>query len=583
MKKMKEKLGKILVLIIACLSVGMIASAANSTATEVQIAIEASETTVEDDGKDEGRVEDTDNNRPADTDNSQRTEEDSSQHVEAENNQRVKEVEQVQTGDASNTWVYILVAGIAIALISICIFRENKKILMSVMALFLTMFFMNNSAHAAEDTGNVNVTVPSSIAVSFDKTGENSISEFAIDNHLPVPVTIDKVTVTECNDWKLCSAGEDIPVNTKMMAFTFEDQCLKAEENTLDITIAEGSSKDCSIHIDRGAWTTAGTAEKALQLEFEYAVGRKQFQLSFDTNGGTPEIPTQMVYNEDIISLPSVEKDGYALVGWEDSDGNLYTDQFTMPMKDVILTAKWKEKIVYAIYVEDDLSLRFIRTADTITAGSIYNDMTVAAVYTGFENTTYNSVNEVPWYDGNYYNQKNIKRVIVEDEIRPANTAYWFMNMDECEYVDVTKMDTSRVTNMTYMFAWTGFGVSDFTLIGADGFDVSNVTNMAYTFAYAGRDAASVVVDLSKWNVSKVTDMDHMFTAMGYFSSTFGLGDLSGWNVSNVTNMYKMFQHTGGYANWYLDCSKWNVSKVTSANNFNYDVESKVIAPTWAY
>ena len=43
--------------------------------------------------------------------------------------------------------------------------------------------------------------------------------------------------------------------------------------------------------------------------------------------------------------------------------------------------------------------------------------------------------------------------------------------------------------------------------------------------------------DLSKWDVSNVTNMDSMFHDAESFN-----GDLSKWNVSNVTNMNDMFR-----------------------------------------
>jgi len=440
---------------------------------------------------------------------------------------------------------------------------------------------MNHSVYAAEGTENVNVTIPSSIAVSFEETGENSISDFTIGNQSLVPVSIETVKVTECNDWKVCDIGEEIPVNTKQIAFIFEGQCLKAEENHIDIKIKENSRKNCSIQVERGAWTNSGTSETAMQLEFEYAIGQKEFQLTFDTNGSGQSIEAQTVCNGATVTLPSPKRDRYAFVGWEDSDGNLYTEQFVMPIGDVMLTAKWKETVAYAIHIASDSSLRFIRSAEPITVGSIHDGKAVTGVYTGFENTTYSSEAQVPWYDGDYYNKTIVTKVIVEDVIQPVSTAHWFHWMYDCESFDLQKLDTSKVTNMSYMFAWAGFWATNFEMKGADNFDVSNVKNMCYTFGYTGRDADEVVMDLSKWNVSQVTNMSYMFAGTGYFSKTFSLGDLSGWNVSNVTNMSSMFRQTGYNANWYTNCSVWNVSKVTSYGSFNLEVASKVIAPVW--
>lgn len=540
----------ILALLFACLSVGTIANAAETTTTEVNIAIEASEEAVADIGND---------------------------------SQKKDKTGGVQTGDDKNVLGYLLAAGVAVGFGAVYAIKKKRKGLIAAFAVFASLFLMNHPVYAAEGTENVNVTIPSSISVCFDETGENSISEFAISNHSLVPITIDKVKVRECNDWTLCEEGETIPLNTKKMAFSFEDRCLKAEENILGIAIAEESNKSCNIHVKRGAWTTSAESETALQLEFEYTIGRKQFQLSYDTNGGTQTVPAQMVYNGDTVVLPSIQREGYALEGWEDSEGTLYTDNYVMPIGNVTLKARWREEVAYAIYVASDMSLRFIRTAEPIAVGYTYKGMTVSDVFTGFENTAYQAREEVPWYDGMWYNQRNVKKVIVEDTIQPISTAYWFDYMDDCEYLDLRKLDTSKVTNMTFMFSWTGFNMTNFTLLGVENFDTSNVTNMSSTFAYTARDAKSVKIDLSSWDVSKVTTMYEMFRGMCYFSTEFRLGDLSKWDVSNVTNMHRIFQQTAPNASWYLDCRGWNVSKVTDHYNFDFASEGKVADPYWVY
>lgn len=551
MKRIKKSFGKIFVLLISCLSLGTIASAANSTATEVQIAIEASDKAM---AGGEG------------------------------NSGRMGRADSVQTGDNKNVIGYLLAAGAAVGLGGICILKKKRKGLVAALALFLSLFFVNHSVYAAEGTENVNVTIPSSISVCFEKTGENSISDFTISNQSLVPVSVEKVTVTECNDWKLCDAEVEIPVNTKKMAFTFEGQCLKADENQLDISIQEGNSKKCDIQIGRGAWTTSEASETAMQMEFEYTIGKKEFELTFDANGGTLTTTTQMVYNGDTVSLPSAEKEGYVLAGWEDSNGNLYTDEYVMPIGNVTLTARWKEKTAYAIYIAEDQSLRFIQSADAVTPGSTYNGMTITDVFTGFDTATYYSHEQVPWWDGRWYNDRIIKKVIVEDVIQPVNIAYWFYYFKEIEYMDIRKLDTSKVTDMSstfFMFALKS--PEHMTLLGIDTLNTSNVTNMKETFFQAARHANKFVVDLSKWDVSKVTNMYRMFFETATESTTFGLGDLSGWNTSNVTEMFEMFCSAGECANWYVDCSRWNVSKVTSHTYFNDDVQSKVIAPKWVY
>jgi len=46
--------------------------------------------------------------------------------------------------------------------------------------------------------------------------------------------------------------------------------------------------------------------------------------------------------------------------------------------------------------------------------------------------------------------------------------------------------------------------------------------------------------------------------------------------------MKNMFYRTGEKSSFFkLDCSNWNVEKVTVHDDFNYGVSSKVIEPNW--
>ena len=556
MKKIKKYISHIGVLLIACLSIGSLACAANSMSTEVEIAIEASEMSMEnDDGKEK-------RSRPS---------------------EELQKTIGVQTGDNKNAGGYLLAIGVAIFAGLFSLIRKKKKGFVAVFALFLSLFIVHPSVYAAESSENINVTIPSSITVAFEKTGKNKISDFSIHNESLVPISIDKVEVSECNGWKLCDSEETIPVDTKQLSFIFEGQELEAGENLLDMAIEEHRSKCCNIQLHRGAWTVGGKAETAMQLEFEYSIGKKAFQLMFDVNGGTQTIDPEKICNGDTTSLPSVEREGYVLAGWEDSEGNLYTDKFVMPIGDVTLTARWKETKVYAIYIEEDASLRFIQSADKVTSGSIYKGMTVTDVFAGFDTETYSALKQIPWYDGDWYETRRIKKVIVEDVIQPVNTAYWFYYLHELEYIDVSKLDTSKVTNMSYMFYKIGAAATQLTMVGFDNLNTSNVTKMNYMFAYAAQYASTFVVDISEWDVSKVTDMRRMFNYTGYHTSTFSLGDLSKWNTASATDMYEMFINAGYNAEWYIDLSGWDVSNVTTHAYFDSGINSKIGDPHWVY
>ena len=111
---------------------------------------------------------------------------------------------------------------------------------------------------------------------------------------------------------------------------------------------------------------------------------------------------------------------------------------------------------------------------------------------------------------------------------------------------DLSKWDVSSVTDTINIFR-------DATAFKGDisKWDVSSVTDMSHMFW----NAKSFNGDISKWDASSVTNMYGMFTDATSFD-----GDLSKWDVSSVTNMYAMFRNAKSFNG---DLSKWDVSSVT--------------------
>ena len=135
---------------------------------------------------------------------------------------------------------------------------------------------------------------------------------------------------------------------------------------------------------------------------------------------------------------------------------------------------------------------------------------------------------------------------------------------------DISGWDVSNVTKMNHMFMGSKFNGN------ISKWDVSNVTDMQYMFAQSDFNG-----DISEWNVSNVTNMKHMFSpadGWSYSGKTSFNGDISKWDVSNVTNMENMFYG----ATFTGDISKWDVSNVTNmkmmffqAKSFNGDINTK--------
>lgn len=151
----------------------------------------------------------------------------------------------------------------------------------------------------------------------------------------------------------------------------------------------------------------------------------------------------------------------------------------------------------------------------------------------------------------------------------------YYVTEGEMGVPNVSNWDTSKVTDMGYMFYCFGYetgwdyaggmaGVPD-----VSNWDTSNVESFYYMFAYyAGYDDDfNMVPDVSRWDTGKVTDMYSMFYCYAYYSYELTkVPDVSGWNTESVTNLSYMFAYYGNFSDKLSNVpnvSEWNTGSVT--------------------
>ena len=170
-----------------------------------------------------------------------------------------------------------------------------------------------------------------------------------------------------------------------------------------------------------------------------------------------------------------------------------------------------------------------------------------------------------------------VKSVTVEKGVlAPADSGYLFGGMYAMEALDLSGLDTSRVTNMGDMF----FACSSLRSLDLSPLDTSRVTNMGGMFCGC---LSLRSLDLSGWDTSRVTNMGGMFRGcsslasldlsrldtsrvqyMGYMfagCSSLASLDLSRFDTSRVQYMGSMFAGCSSLAS--LDLSGWDTSRVT--------------------
>ena len=120
----------------------------------------------------------------------------------------------------------------------------------------------------------------------------------------------------------------------------------------------------------------------------------------------------------------------------------------------------------------------------------------------------------------------------------------------------ITTKDVSADQDGSYL-AWWDAGTGAINLYSKSG-DVilnPNSSGMFYTCS------SLATLDVSKWDTSQVTNMNGMF----YKCSSFTTLNVSNWNTGKVTNMQGMFNGCSNLTAIYIG-SKWSTNKVIVSN-----------------
>lgn len=154
-----------------------------------------------------------------------------------------------------------------------------------------------------------------------------------------------------------------------------------------------------------------------------------------------------------------------------------------------------------------------------------------------------------PWANYDNKSDKKVKSISFSPGVKGGASLEYMFNCSQATSIDLSKFDTSNVTNMNYMF----FN-SQATSLDLSSFDTNNVTSMIAMF----NCSQATSLNLLSFNTSKVTNMDRMFSE----SQAMSL-NLSNFDTSNVVSMVSMFFESQATS---LDLSNFDTSNVTNMN-----------------
>lgn len=204
---------------------------------------------------------------------------------------------------------------------------------------------------------------------------------------------------------------------------------------------------------------------------------------------------------------------------------------------DYTLSSYEPPLVAFAVYSEDDKSLCFYKRPETTVPveGEQFEGKTATGIYTDIEELDADGTKDIPWFDEGYCS------VDFVDEIFPISTAYWFSGemveggwdvprmpskgaLEGCKF-NLTKLNTSNVTNMRFMFALSGGAVhcydGDYSgsidVIDVSGFDTRQVDDMSYMFSISG---ALKIEGLDNFDMSNVTKASNMLGCKADLTNT---------------------------------------------------------------
>ena len=135
----------------------------------------------------------------------------------------------------------------------------------------------------------------------------------------------------------------------------------------------------------------------------------------------------------------------------------------------------------------------------------------------------------------------------------------------ECDEVNKNEFEIklkgiNKVTQLTCMFCGC---LSLDSIEGFSNINTSKITRLSHLFSFC---KITSIPDISKWDISNVEGLDHMF--LNCFN-LISLPDISRWNTSNVKSMTNLFSNCSRLQ-YIPDISKWNTNNLESMSDLFY-------------
>ena len=180
------------------------------------------------------------------------------------------------------------------------------------------------------------------------------------------------------------------------------------------------------------------------------------------------------------------------------------------------------------------------------SASDTKSDPSVLSEIVGLNNLDFSSAIDVSYMFSYISNMKHLD--LSNIKLTSLKNLNYLIMFSAFETLDLTNVDLSKIENMDYAFAHTSDTSSHTStgnlnkIYGIEDFNTSNCNSMKGMFCNQ-YPITNTTLDLSKWDVSKVTNMSYMFCGNINVSTRKTYLNISGWNTSSVSNFKMMFYY----------------------------------------
>ena len=309
-----------------------------------------------------------------------------------------------------------------------------------------------------------------------------------------------------------------------------------------------------------------GSKIKAYVTQADYNYDNDNLpETDFHTDAYRQNITSIITKNDNIVPKTAVEswdiseaQDG-SVMAYVEKNNKVMQDSVNTEIHSTVSRVKDISKTIYATPLEAIDATNPYKLTIGGKGGIIANESMIS-YFKGFYNMTSidlsvmdtSEVTDMSWMFRNCYNLTSLD-LRNFDTSKVTNMSNIFGGCSSLTSLDVSKFDTSNVTDMSGMFSSCSL-----TSLDLRNFDTSKVTNMSNMFSYCG---GLTTLDVSKFDTSNVTDMSWMFRNCYNLTSL----DLRNFDTSKVTDMSYMFSDCMGLTS--LDVSKFDTSNVTNMSS----------------